>query len=296
MKITCRAYAKLNLHLDVAGRLPSGYHNVAMLMQSVSLHDTVTVETTERPGIEIVCDKKGIPGGAENIAWRAVQAFFGGAAGELANPPEGLRVALQKQIPAGAGLAGGSADAAAVLTALQKMYAPDMPGEALRAIGARVGADVPFCLLGGCCWAEGVGDQLTPLPCLPAERYRVWLAKPDQSIATGGAYAKIDARGVSHPASPRSLAAQGAWPAVFPLCANVFEQVTELPGLAEAKADCSAAGALLTQMTGSGSAVFAVGPQKADWPAVAGALKKLGAFCVEVRPVPCGVAVVEPEK
>ena len=280
------AYAKINLHLDVLGKRPDSYHNLSMIMQSISLHDTVTVEIAPGSGFEILCDDPAIPTDARNIAWKAARAF---------RYTGGLRIAIEKRIPSGAGLAGGSADAAAVLAALRDMAAPDMPDEELRSIGARVGADVPFCLLGGCCLAQGIGDILTPLPCLP-QAYAVALVKPEFSVSTAQAYAAIDAMAsedameLRRPDTARAVAhaKQGNWESLFPLCANVFEQAIPLPGLEWAKAQAMQSGALLCRMTGSGSAVFAVYPRGASNEILC-ALEALGSKAAAYAPVGLGI-------
>ena len=277
-RITCRAYAKINLLLDVTGRLPNGYHSVVMLNQSISLHDVVTVELTQNRGIEIVCDCKGIPLDSRNIAWKACEAFGIGG---------GVKITLEKHIPGEAGLAGGSADAAAVLTALNELF-PGTTSESLYSIAARLGADVPFCLKGGCCLAQGVGEILTPLPCLPDD-YSVALVKPEAiSVSTARAYAAMDAIALRRPRTDEAvaLAQQGRWAEAFPLCANVFEQVTQLPGLAECKDEALAAGALLCQMTVSGSAVFAI--MRNDALPALGALGTVHVY----KPVPFGVELI----
>ena len=284
MRIAYKAYAKLNLHLDITGILPGGYHSVAMLMQSADLADVVTVEPTRFSGVYIRCNLPYIPRDRRNIAWKAAAAFF-----EEEMP--GLKITLEKHIPSGAGMAGGSADAAAVLAALRELYAPEMPDEELRDIGMRVGADVPFCLQGGCCWAEGVGEQLTPLQSMPP-KYQFAVTKPDIHINTANAYANIDAIELMRPDTKRvrSLALRGDFEGLFPLCANVFEQAIELPGLTHAKKACGKAGALLTQMTGSGSAVFAVCDNNADIQQVQQGLLALGGdFLGILKPVPRGV-------
>ena len=142
MKITVQAYAKLNLLLDIIGRLPNGYHDLHMVMQSVDLHDTVTVEPGDHT---LVCSDPAVPTDERNIAWKAAAAFekaTGKPCGEL-------RITLEKRIPSAAGLAGGSADGAAVLAALDKLHETHLPVQTLCRIGASVGADIPFCLTGG---------------------------------------------------------------------------------------------------------------------------------------------------
>lgn len=252
--LTYRANAKINLLLDVTGRMPNGYHSVVMIMHSVTLCDLVTVERAQE-GIEIICSEPGIPTDERNIVWKAVRAFEQA----LGIHTGGLRITIEKHIPSQAGLGGGSADAAAVLTALRDLFLPALPDENLRGIGAKVGADVPFCLLGGCCLAEGIGEVLTPLPRLP-EGTQIEICKPAAGVSTAGAYAALDSAGIVHPKTQQAIvcAQHGDWHGMFPLCANVFEQVISLPGLAEYKQGCMQHGAMTAQMTGSGSAVFSV--------------------------------------
>jgi len=276
-----RAHAKINLHLDIAGRRADGYHDLCMLMQSISLHDTITVEPLPGTAIEIHCNIPDIPTDRRNIVWKAIEAF--GYTG-------GLRIAIEKRIPSGAGLAGGSANAAAVLTALRELFSPDMPDSELCSIGAKVGADVPFCLTGGCCLAQGIGEILAPLPCLPPY-YAVALVKPAFSVSTAEAYAAADATALCRPdtASAAACARQGDWASLFSLCANVFEQAVPLPGLAQTKKDALRHGALLCQMTGSGSAVFAVYPRGLSDIGILSALETLGGEARVYEPVGRGV-------
>ena len=250
MKHSYKAYAKINLLLDVTGILPNGYHSVAMILQSIDLHDIVTVEATERPGIEIQCSLPYIPTDKRNIAWKACEAF---------GVTDGLKITLEKRIPTQAGLGGGSADAAAVLTALRDMFKPDMPNEKLREIGMKAGADVPFCLTGGCCLAEGIGEVLTPLPGLP-EDCEIEVLKPSAGISTARAYAALDSVDLRRPRTALAVgyARRGDWDGLFPLCENVFEQAARLPGFAQYRRERLQNGALLARMTGSGSAVYAV--------------------------------------
>ncbi len=251
---TYLAYAKINLLLDVTGKRPDCYHNVAMIMQTISLHDVVTVEKIPGSEIEICCDQPGIPTDCRNIAWRAAKAF-----GQEYGPPDGLRISIEKHIPSQAGLGGGSADAAAVLRALRDMYAPTMPDEKLISIGVRVGADVPFCIVGGCCLCEGIGEVLTPLPCLPNE-YTIEVYKPRAGVSTKQAYTAMDSIELLHPDTALAVdcVRKNDWDALFPLCGNVFEQAVHLPDLAEYKRDRLQRGALMAQLTGSGSAMFPI--------------------------------------
>jgi 4-diphosphocytidyl-2-C-methyl-D-erythritol kinase len=275
MKHSYKAFAKINLLLDVTGRLPNGYHSVAMIMQSISLHDTITVEQRNQPNITIACNTQGIPLDERNIVHKACKAF---------GLDSDLHINIQKRIPAQAGLAGGSADAAAVLTALRDMYAPDISMEKLCEIGTQVGADVPFCLVGGCCYVKGLGEILTPLPCLPSH-YQIALVKPPFGVSTAQAYADLDSIDIAHPNVEPALAhaRAGAWEQLFPLCANVFEQVVDIPGLAHAKAPP----AKLVQLTGSGSVVFCVQPVGAT--SAPPRFTQLGEYLGTFMPTTCGI-------
>ena len=159
--ITERAPAKLNLTLDILRKRPDGYHDLQMVMQTVSLYDTVTVQEREG-GLCLVSTSFQLPEG-KTMEQRAAEAFFAA----LGRPVPGLEIRLEKQIPAYAGMGGGSADVAALLRALRTLYAPDLTDDVLERIGLTVGSDVPFCIRGGTMLAEGRGEKLTPLPALP---------------------------------------------------------------------------------------------------------------------------------
>ena len=162
--MTLPAYAKLNLTLDILRKRPDGYHDLRMVMQRIALHDVVTVRMETGSGeITVHTDREDLPGGPDNIAWKAARAFYDAVGQESS----GTEIVLEKHIPMQAGMAGGSADGAAVLLALQSLYAPEMPREALEQVGLQVGSDVPFCVRGGTCLAEGRGEILTDLPPLP---------------------------------------------------------------------------------------------------------------------------------
>ena len=163
MKLTVNAPAKINLTLDIIGRRNDGYHLVKMLMQSVDVCDTVTVWDDADSPIQVFCNREEIPVSEANTAYRAAQAFF--EAAKIENPCIGIKI--KKRIPMAAGLAGGSADAAAVIVALDRMFETRLSEAELTDIGERVGADVPFCIFGGTMLAEGIGTILTPLPDLP---------------------------------------------------------------------------------------------------------------------------------
>ena len=217
MKITVQAYAKINLLLDIVGKLPNGYHDLRMLMQSVSLCDTLTVEAGAHA---LVCNDPDVPTDERNLVWKAAAAFA-----RAASVPCGdYTVTLDKRIPSAAGLAGGSADAAAMLAALNELHGTGLSAASLCRIGAEVGADVPFCLTGGTALALNIGDVLAPLPAF--EAYTLVLAKPDCSVSTAEAYAQFDAaESVMHPDFQSLLfcAAKGDWDGVLSRTSNTFE-------------------------------------------------------------------------
>ena len=171
MKITLKAYAKINLMLDILSRLENGYHDLYMIMQSVSLYDTVTVAETISKGITITCDVPSIPTDEKNIAYKAAKAFF-----DYTGIDQGIAIDIKKNIPHAAGLAGGSTDGSAVIVALDKLFSANLKEKDIIAIGSKVGADVPYCVLGGTALAEGIGEKLTSLN--PAPDCYVLVAKP----------------------------------------------------------------------------------------------------------------------
>lgn len=254
--LTLPAYAKLNLTLDILSRRPDGYHEMRMLMQTISLHDEVRVALTDDEGITCAVSGADLPSDEQNLAVRAARAFFAGSG----ISPRGVSIALVKRIPSQAGMAGGSADAAAVLRALRALLCPSLADGALAAIAAQVGSDVPFCLRGGTQLAEGRGEMLTPLP--PAPRLYAAVCKPDFSISTPALFAQSDRVALAQrPDTDAALAALRAGDAAA-LCAcvgNVFEQVLppdQRGQIDEIKRALLAAGARCAAMTGSGSAVF----------------------------------------
>ena len=149
--LTAKAFAKINLSLDVLGTLPNGYHEVKMVMLTGSLYDSVELTKTEK-GISLECSLRFLPTGPENLAYRAAEAFF-----KETGIDGGVKIYLKKHIPVGAGLAGGSSNAAAVLTGLNRLYDAHLSTRRLCEIGTALGADVPYCIIGGTRLAEGIG-------------------------------------------------------------------------------------------------------------------------------------------
>jgi len=253
-----RAYAKLNLTLDVLGRREDGYHDLCMLMQSVSLYDEVTLIPTQRTGVRVSSNLGFLPTGGNNLAAVAALRFW--EARESAGT--GLSIQIAKRIPVSAGLAGGSSDAAAVLRALNRMEGEVFTMEQLMQIGEKVGSDVPYCVVGGTALAQGRGERITTLSPIPA--CWVVLCKPPFPISTPELFARIDrvslryrpdTAGMLRALEARDLAG------VARRLYNVFEDAL-LPqhyrAIQEVKRTMLECNCLGTVMSGSGPTVFAL--------------------------------------
>lgn len=249
------AFAKLNLTLDILGKREDGYHDMRMVMQSIDLHDVVTVSTRETPGLTLTTDLPFLPRGDGNIAGKAAARFFQ-ATGQCA---PGLAIDIRKKIPVCAGMAGGSSDGAAVLRTLRRLCAPDMPQGELEEIGALVGSDVPYCVRGGTALAEGRGEILTDLPPLPP--CFLVVCKPACSVSTPELFGLVRSKRLRcHPDTAGLLSAleRGDLEAAAHRLYNVFEDV--LPArysqVFELKGALLERGAMAASMTGSGPSVF----------------------------------------
>ena len=282
--LTLAAYAKVNLALDILGRRADGYHDMRMVMQAVSLGDTVTV-TEAAEGFRLLAEGLELPTGRKTMEQQAAEAFFAA----LGRPLPGLEVRLAKHVPAYAGLGGGSADVAAVLRGLRQLYSPELSQAELEAIGARVGSDVPFCLRGGTCLAEGRGEVLTDLPPLPA--CEIVLCKPDFGLPTPALFARVDRGDLGERPDVEGMTAalgRGDLDAVAARLGNVFEAVLTGP---EAEAVDSIKGILLDHgalgaaMSGSGPTVFGLFRDAAAARRAADALSARYAQTFLARPV-----------
>ena len=250
-----RAYAKINLTLDVLCRRDDGYHDLRSVMQTVSLCDDVEIDVDTGKPWMLTCDAAGIPCDERNLVWKAARAFFD----MLGKEPDGIAIRITKRIPSEAGLAGGSADAAAVLRALNRRADEPFPVEALCAVGAKVGSDVPFCVLGGTALAEGRGERLRKLPDAP--ELQLVICKPPLAFSTPELYQKLDSIEIkARPDTDAMLRAlrSGDREQIASLLCNVFEQAVSDPQIETIKATLRSHGALGAMMTGSGSAVFGV--------------------------------------
>ena len=251
------AYAKLNLTLDVLDKRPDGYHNLKSVMQAVSIRDDIEIDVGTGKAWTLICDKEGIPTDNRNLAWKAAEAFFKATGID----PDGIEIRITKRIPMEAGLAGGSADAAAVLRALNKHYKMPFSMLALAELGASVGCDVPFCVLCGTAMVEGRGERLRKLPDMPD--CFIVVCKPDFSASTPELYRKLDesviGRRPDHQAMESALLAGDLGRIAQNLC-NVFDPLVtqEHLELNYIKSIFNSYGSIGQQMTGSGSAVFAI--------------------------------------
>lgn len=273
--LTLSANAKINLTLDILGTREDGYHEVAMIMQEISLHDTLSMGKINQ-GISLTIAIEGqkgtLPADESNLCWKAaalVQKEY--------NLQEGVEIHLIKRIPMAAGLAGGSADAAAVLKGMNHLFRLGMTEARLCELGARLGSDIPFCIMGGTMLATGRGEVLTRLPSFP--RFSVVLAKPPVGVSTAWAYKTYDAGyDGPHPDNEAMLEAihgGDAHKAAGLLC-NVLEGVTETehPVIADYKRLMMEHGAMASMMSGSGPTVFGLVREKQQAWHLADTLKK----------------------
>ncbi len=252
--ITIKCNAKINLSLDVKGVRPDGYHDVELILNEISLYDILKVELNNDNIITLTCDDKTLSTDSENIAYRAAELFF-----TETNLNFGADITLTKKIPHGAGLAGGSADAAGVLRALNRMTGFPLPNERLFKLASKLGADVPFCLSGGCAFGEGIGDILTPLPALKGFSYVI--VKPDESISTAYVYKNLDLNIRPNNLNVRMVAEairKGDIQMLIQNAGNIMESVTasKFPVINDIKAMLYKSGAILSLMSGSGTSVF----------------------------------------
>ena len=290
--IRVTANAKINLTLDVINKRSDGYHDLKSIMQSVSLPEFVTLTENDSGVITLECDKKGVPCDERNIAVKCANEFYGAA--DI--PFTGLHINVRKNIPMQAGLAGGSADGAAVLFGLNVLYSKPLTESELLSLGLRVGADIPFCLTGGTCLAEGVGEKLTKLTPLP-ECFIV-LVKPDIGVSTAQAYAAVDSAGMNaYPSTDEALLFAGDISKMSKKLHNDFEAALDMPSFRSVKEDIlNCPGCLGACMSGSGSAFFGIFDSEEKAERCTSAMKKKYSFVQTVTPTTCGVFVDQQNK
>ncbi len=254
--ITVKAYAKINLGLDVLRKRPDGYHDVCMIMQSLDLHDTITIEKSGDNQINMTTNLSYLPNDKGNLVYRAAALFL-----DTIQSQDGLSIYLEKQIPVAAGLAGGSSDAAATLKGLNELYQAGLSEEELMKLGVKLGADVPYCIRLGTALSEGIGEVLTPLSPIP--ECSVLLVKPDISVSTKYVYENLRLNeGIQHPdivSMTEALKSQDL-NALTRNMDNILQSVTvkEYPIITEIKSKMSELGAQVSMMSGSGPTVFGI--------------------------------------
>lgn len=281
-----KAAAKINLMLDILKKLDNGYHSLFMIMQSVDLYDTVSVEKNCGDEIIIKCDADGVPCNEKNIAYKCAVAFFDA----LSIADRGITIEIEKAIPMAAGTAGGSADGAAVIYCLDKLYNTKLSTKKLCEIGAKVGADIPFSLVGGTAIALGTGTIIAPVKDL-SECYVV-LCKPDQDVSTPEAYAEFDSLNrVRHldRISMVDAVADGDYDKICSLCGNVFEQAVEVPKRPHIKGIMRKSGADACVMSGSGPTVYGIFRNKENAEDAYNKLSKKYDNVYLCKPAKCGI-------
>lgn len=288
--ITVKAYGKLNLLLDIVGKRPDGYHTLKSVFQSVSVYDTLEIEKTDGEEIVIECDDENVPTDESNLVYKACKRFFE----ETGTSPFGVKINIEKRIPAMAGMAGGSADCAATLAALNIISDAGLPIEKLCDIGEKLGADVPFCLTGGTVLCEGIGEIMTELPDFEGCYFAV--AKPDLSISTPECYRKFDSLTVTEKPKTDDMIASlvvGDVKSVSECLYNALELAAdfdEIKNIKNIMLENDAMGAL---MTGSGSAVFGIFENKRNAKDCIRELEEICPFTAVLKPVSAGLEIID---
>ncbi|TYQ14809.1 UNVERIFIED_CONTAM: 4-diphosphocytidyl-2-C-methyl-D-erythritol kinase [Acetivibrio alkalicellulosi] len=253
--ICLKANAKINLSLDILAKREDGYHEVKMIMQSIALHDDVIIDVIDE-GINVLCDKHWVPSGANNIAYKAAKVLM-----DKYHIKKGLNIKIVKKIPVAAGLAGGSADAAAVIKGINKLFSINLSDEELMQTGKQVGADIPFCIKGGTMLAQGIGEVLSPIK--PFSNVHIVLVKPKISVSTAWVYSNLELKKIiKRPDTNLLIEAIGNKDKKYIAenMVNVLETVTiEKYGIIEEiKKELVELGALGSMMSGSGPTVFGI--------------------------------------
>jgi len=255
-QINLKAMAKINLGLDVVRKREDGYHDLRMVMQTVRIFDRIKLSATRSGGVRLKTNLGFLPLDKSNHAYMAAQMLI-----DEFGIKDGVFIDLQKHIPVAAGLAGGSSDAAAVLTGMNILFGLGLSREDLMLRGVKIGADVPYCIMRGTALAEGIGDILTPLEHIPD--CSIIIAKPDVRVSTKYVYTHLELNeNTQHPDIDAQIEAirKGDLKAMCACCGNVLESVTEpaYPKITELKKTMMDGGALISMMSGSGPSVFGI--------------------------------------
>lgn len=256
-----KAYAKINLGLDVVRRLANGYHEVKMIMQTVGIYDTLTLKKT-KPGIKVTTDSGEVPADESNLVYKAARLLT-----DTCQIKEGIAIHLEKRIPVAAGMAGGSTDAAAVLKGMNTLFSLGLSEEELKMLGVKLGADIPYCIMGGTALAEGIGERLEKLP--PAPDCFLLIAKPDINVSTKYVYENLKLSEIKkHPDidGMKEAVKTGSLQGIISRMENVLESVTEekYPVIKKLKLYMEENGALKALMSGSGPTVFGIYEREED--------------------------------
>ena len=253
-KIFVKAYGKINLGLDVLRKREDGYHDLKMVMQNVGIYDGIEIKRVKKEGIHIKCNVKSVPTDESNLVYKAAKLLM-----DEFNIIDGLDISIEKVIPVAAGMAGGSSDCAATLIGINRMFNIGLSEAGLRERGVKLGADVPYCIMGGTALAEGIGEKLTKLPDAPD--CKVLLVKPPIDVSTGFVYGnlKLDENS-NHPDIEKILDAieNNDYEGMSANIGNILESVTikGYPIIDEIKQDMLELGADNSLMSGSGPTVF----------------------------------------
>lgn len=288
--VTIKSYAKLNFYLEITGKRNDGYHLLRSVMQSVSLYDTLEFSLSDGENIEIFTDAEGVPLDEKNLIWKGIDAFYR-AFDETERKK--VTVKLDKHIPAMAGMAGGSSNAAAALVAMNELYHRPFSDFELCGIGARIGADVPFCIVGGTVLCEGIGEKLTSLP--PFRDCYFVAVKPDISISTPEAYKRFDQMMIKDKPDYEEFSSgleNGDLYDIATSMYNSLELACDIQQINEIRTKLIKNGAINAMMTGSGSVVYGVFDDEetallaknnfTDYP-----------FCDVLQPVDKGIEIVK---
>ena len=249
----CKAYAKVNLSLDVLGVKENGYHLLSMIMQCIDLYDVIEIKEKES-GIKICCNNTNIPSDRRNLAYKAAEMFI-----EKYKLNRGVEIFIDKNIPSEAGLGGGSSDGATVLKMMRDLFKPEVSNEELASLGEKLGADVPFFIYGGTALCEGIGEIITPLKSF--DDYILLLVKPDFGISTKEVYTEIDRKAIeSRPEMDKIIQCinNNDLESLCESMVNVLELVTldKYPVLNDIKETMKRFGSIGTLMSGSGTTIF----------------------------------------
>ena len=289
-KIRVRAHAKINLYLDVIGKREDGYHNLETIFHSIGLHDDVIIRKQETKGIKVYCDHPGIPCDPRNLAYQAAQLLS-----DAVDGIGGIAIDIHKRIPVAAGLAGGSANAAAALHGVNELFGFGFTQETLMRFGAQLGADVPFCLHGGAALGFGIGDQLTHLPALPD--VPLLLLNPGIEISTAAVFKKLNFSLTTHEKEGIIIKTYIKKGDVVGIGKNLYNLLevpvfSQYPEIAALKTELSMqTGCYGALMSGSGATLFAVmrdsdAAQKSE-----SHFKNKVSFCTTAVTSPVGVSV-----